>query len=79
MIGKTIRGRKVVLALDLKFSGNLKGAPPPQLLYTEDSVRQLIMNDSLKYETSKNALLKEFQELQATSYYIIQNKRPHAK
>jgi hypothetical protein len=59
-----INGRKIVLALDLKFSGKLKDDQmAPQLLYSEESVRQLIVNDSLKYEKSKAALMKEFQEL----------------
>jgi hypothetical protein len=55
-----IKGKKVVLALDLKFSGKLKEDQlPPQVLYTEDSVRQLIANESLRYEKSKPALMKE--------------------
>jgi hypothetical protein len=53
-----IRGRKVGLALDLKFSGKLRqGQRAPQMLYSEDSLKQLVLNDSTKYEKSKHALL----------------------
>lgn len=74
--GRMIKGKRIVIALDLKFSGKLKdNENPPQIYYTEDSVRQLIANDSLKYEKSKPALMKEFQELQAKSYYLINSKK----
>lgn len=54
MIGRYVHGRKIVLAIDLKFSGKLNpGVAFPQMLYSEDSVRQLVNNDSLKYEKSK--------------------------
>jgi hypothetical protein len=36
LVGKTIRGKKIIMALDLKFGGKLKpDQQPPQLLYTE--------------------------------------------
>ena len=61
-MGKTINGKRIVLALDLKYLGvRVKGnQAPPKILYTEDSVRKLMANDSLKYEKSKEALMKEF-------------------
>jgi hypothetical protein len=41
--GTFVKGRRVVLSLDLKFSGKLKeGQAPPQILYHEDSVRKLV-------------------------------------
>ena len=54
----------MIVSLDLKYSGTLKqNQEPPRVLYHDDSVKQLVKNDTLRYEKSKKALMKEFQDI----------------
>ena len=73
-------GRTVIVALDLKYPGKLKtNQAPPQVLYHDDSVKQLVQNDSLRYEKSKQVLMNEFKDLQISSHYFMKNKRRPTK
>ncbi|CDW87897.1 UNKNOWN [Stylonychia lemnae] len=50
-----------------------------QILYTQDSLKRLLNNDSLKYERSMKAVVDEFMEFSSKSYYFISNRLKNTK
>lgn len=50
-----------------------------KILYSEDSLKRLLNNDSLKYEKSMSSVVKEFMEQSSKSYYLIGKKSKMSK
>ena len=45
-----------------------------KMLYSQDSLKKLLENDTLKYEESMQAVFDEFQDYSLQTYFYISNR-----
>lgn len=49
------------------------------ILYSEDSFKRLLNNDTLKYEKNMKTVIDDFMNFSTKSYYFISNKLKNVK